>query len=131
MVSRGAHNLNVLGADVVCDAIILLRLVELSGAELHVGATFARTCRVRNRLYAAVVSRRRLQQFSCLAFSCFFFSVTLYAEFLPTKQRAKCVVLLDVGDSRSFISSWFVMVLFCCSVFGRWVRASRLPWLSS
>lgn len=25
-------------------------------------------------------------------------SVTLYAEFLPTKQRAKCVVLLDVSD---------------------------------
>jgi hypothetical protein len=25
------------------------------------------------------------------------FSVTLYAEFLPTKQRAKCVVLLDVS----------------------------------
>lgn len=28
---------------------------------------------------------------------CFFCSVTLYAEFLPTKQRAKCVVLLDVS----------------------------------
>lgn len=26
------------------------------------------------------------------------FSVTLYAEFLPTKQRAKCVVLLDVSS---------------------------------
>lgn len=26
-----------------------------------------------------------------------YFSVTLYAEFLPTKQRAKCVVLLDVS----------------------------------
>lgn len=26
-------------------------------------------------------------------------SVTLYAEFLPTKQRAKCVVLLDVSDA--------------------------------
>jgi hypothetical protein len=27
-------------------------------------------------------------------------SVTLYAEFLPTKQRAKCVVLLDVSFDR-------------------------------
>lgn len=26
-----------------------------------------------------------------------FISVTLYAEFLPCKQRAKCVVLLDVS----------------------------------
>lgn len=26
-------------------------------------------------------------------------SVTLYAEFLPSKQRAKCVVLLDVSVS--------------------------------
>lgn len=26
-----------------------------------------------------------------------FVSVTLYAEFLPCKQRAKCVVLLDVS----------------------------------
>lgn len=28
---------------------------------------------------------------------CVFASVTLYAEFLPCKQRAKCVVLLDVS----------------------------------
>lgn len=26
-----------------------------------------------------------------------YFSVTLYAEFLPAKQRAKCVILLDVS----------------------------------
>lgn len=38
-----------------------------------------------------------------------FFSVTLYAEFLPTKQRAKCVVLLDV----SVVVSFF-LVLFIC-----------------
>lgn len=30
---------------------------------------------------------------------CVFASVTLYAEFLPCKQRAKCVVLLDVSFS--------------------------------
>lgn len=27
----------------------------------------------------------------------YYSSVTLYAEFLPAKQRAKCVILLDVS----------------------------------
>lgn len=34
-------------------------------------------------------------------------SVTLYAEFLPTKQRAKCVVLLDVSKTKHNIKFIF------------------------
>lgn len=40
-----------------------------------------------------------LLRWCCLFYFCEILncSVTLYAEFLPTKQRAKCVVLLDVS----------------------------------
>lgn len=41
------------------------------------------------------------------------FSVTLYAEFLPTKQRAKCVVLLDVSCSVIVIVIILIYVLQC------------------
>lgn len=54
-------------------------------------------------------------------------SVTLYAEFLPTKQRAKCVVLLDV--SPLLLNSIKVHVKYLqfipFSAFGPWERASK------
>lgn len=43
----------------------------------------------------------------------FHFSVTLYAEFLPTKQRAKCVVLLDVSlIYRAFYVLFYFLFMF-------------------
>lgn len=39
-------------------------------------------------------------------------SVTLYAEFLPTKQRAKCVVLLDVSLSHRIRETNFIFYDF-------------------
>jgi len=46
---------------------------------------------------------------------CVFTSVTLYAEFLPCKQRAKCVVLLDVSLGISNIeidNNMFVVITY-------------------
>jgi len=46
---------------------------------------------------------------------CVFTSVTLYAEFLPCKQRAKCVVLLDVSLGISNIeidNDMFVVITY-------------------
>lgn len=57
-------------------------------------------------------------------------SVTLYAEFLPTKQRAKCVVLLDVSLSHRIRETNFIFYDFFstqfCSVFGHLVHALKL-----
>lgn len=57
-------------------------------------------------LYATIVRKAKLFLFVCVL-AVFIFSVTLYAEFLPTKQRAKCVVLLDVSVCVKFC--------FCCA----------------
>lgn len=46
-------------------------------------------------------------------------SVTLYAEFLPCKQRAKCVVLLDVSLGIHFafvINNEFVIITYILHV---------------
>lgn len=54
----------------------------------------------------------------CLTMFVFHSRVTLYAEFLPTKQRAKCVVLLDVSfcyftfyGSFGFYSDFTIFIL--------------------
>lgn len=55
-------------------------------------------------------------------------SVTLYAEFLPTKQRAKCVVLLDVSTMRDVMlcKSANTHLFPCFSVFGHLAHALKL-----
>lgn len=66
-------------------------------------------------------------------------SVTLYAEFLPTKQRAKCVVLLDVSMpipnendlcSICWDKNVFLFIFVICSVSGRLEHALKLHSLS-
>lgn len=55
-------------------------------------------------------------------------SVTLYAEFLPTKQRAKCVVLLDVSlmAPEYVYLCMLILKLRFFSVFGHLAPASKL-----
>lgn len=60
----------------------------------------------------------------------FLYRVTLYAEFLPAKQRGRCVILLDVSSYHEFIRRRRGLKLFIkyiillynknlhCSVFG-------------
>jgi len=59
-------------------------------------------------------------------------SYTLYAEFLPTKHKGKCVVLMDVStylwccmNSKSY---YFNEIKIIFSVFGLWELALKLFW---
>lgn len=76
----------------------------------------ARSCRLCDRLHTPIVSVF-VFYLHFLCFESLICSVTLYAEFLPTKQRAKCVVLLDVRAC--YFRFFFVYVQECFfSVFG-------------
>lgn len=84
----------------MCYTLILLWTFELCSTEFYVDSTIKRIGWFCDRLYSAIVSLTlclSLHRTSNCVLFVFVFSVTLYAEFLPTKQRAKCVVLLDVS----------------------------------
>lgn len=95
--------------------VIFIRIFKLASAEFCMVSKFERFHRMFNRshfyltaminvriLYSHLVTKIRLLLLRGLvgfAIGCVPQSVTLYAEFLPTKQRAKCVVLLDVSST--------------------------------
>lgn len=73
---------------------VLLWIAQFYCSEFYVDVVIERFGRICHRMYTSIVSAN---------FWLYWFiqpslyRVTLYAEFLPTKQRAKCVVLLDVS----------------------------------
>lgn len=77
---------------------VLVRPHELSLPKLPLVADSSWARWFRNRMRTAIVSNCAAYGAECLSDDLFSCRVTLYAEFLPTKQRAKCVVLLDVSN---------------------------------
>lgn len=91
-----------IGLNIMFSVIILFWYFEFNVTKLHMVINLKRSCRICHRLFSTIVSKFTIISFSYLLmyFVCtVFVSVTLYAEFLPCKQRAKCVVLLDVSLS--------------------------------
>lgn len=94
------------GLNIMFSVIVLFWYFEFNVAKLHMVINFKRSCWICHWLFSTIVCRITVViiNFSCLLMHCVFISVTLYAEFLPCKQRAKCVVLLDVSLSISIVA---------------------------
>lgn len=81
--------------------VVFIWVTECRGTQFYMVTTLEGVSRIRDRMCAAIVSRFSLRMTVENHNECTLYDnrVTLYAEFLPTKQRAKCVVLLDVSLS--------------------------------
>lgn len=103
-------------------AVVCLRFLQFVGAKFRLAVATTRSCWICHRMCAAIVSLSfesvSIRNVSFI--SLFLDRVTLYAEFLPTKQRAKCVVLLDVSAtiqihfSRTKIDFFFFLCELQC-----------------
>lgn len=97
------HYLQFPGSNTLRYFVVLVRVFKFIGAKFRMVATVTGPCWIRHWMCTAIVSR--VTTAFCNNFNSnakiygLRHSVTLYAEFLPTKQRAKCVVLLDVRYS--------------------------------
>lgn len=128
-------NWHSLGAHAVRCAVVCLRFLQFVGAKFRLAVATSRACWICHWMRTAIVSLSSESVSIRNVWSIRLISdrVTLYAEFLPTKQRAKCVVLLDVSAtiriqfSRTKIDLYFSCMN--CSASGLLVHVLRLHWL--
>lgn len=125
-------------------SVVCLRLLQFTGTEFRLAAGAARPSWLGHWMCATIVSVYFIlyTSYQVVVDELYNFissSVTLYAEFLPTKQRAKCVVLLDVSMpipnendlcSICWDKNVFLFIFVICSVSGRLEHALKLHSLS-